>query len=257
MYSDRSLLYTRYRGGKMKNQRFSLRTGVGWDAASELIGTELTEKIGWMAEAGQMSIDPTVVSGFNETLLYWKKSNNLAFKYVLPKSCEKCMYGEGDEPEDVLKREDVFKKFQWSKKGGGIQCTHIEEDRCKCNAEDDPEHLCPHYLETGDNPLDVYVTLVKIAFTPGDDKSGMFQYNEKCVELGFYNKELCTVGLVPKPLLEYGYFPVPIPRFEVPTDGNQLATFLCPWPLWVSNLLPNGAKLDEKLKLTKENFGRQ
>ena len=226
----------------MKNQRFALRSGLGWGAASAMIGTEMTKKIGWVEEAGVMSTDPTIVGGFSEILKYWQPENDqgdldlkndMAFNYYLPKDCNVCMGDETPFDEDDEK------------------CTKIdiEDKRCMCNAADDPQHLCPHYRELGDDPLDVYVTLVKIKRDPNIEGSGMFYYNENCNKT--YHSSLCPKDLVPKPLLEYGYFPVPIPRFKI----SSSAIFYCPWPLWISDLLPVGAKLDDKVKLAKEGFG--
>ena len=224
----------------MKNQRFTLRSGLGWGVASLMIGTEMTKKLGWMEEAGVVSTDPTVVGGFSEILKYWNDENDMAFNYKLPEMCNVCM---GDKTPFTKKIEPCTK-------------IDIDEDRCMCNATKDAQHLCPHYRELGNDPLDVYVTLVKIEKTIGDDESGMFHYSDTCKTI--YNPKLCEVGLVPKPLLEYGYFPIPIPRFKVPTaDRDQLETFQCPTPLWfVSDLLPcDDAKLDDNVKLAKQGFG--
>ena len=218
----------------MKNQRFALRSGLGWGAASAMIGTEMTKKIGWVEEAGVMSTDPTIVGGFSEILKEWKSENDLAFNHYLPKDCNVCM---GDDTPFDEDEDDPCTKID------------IEDKRCMCNAAVDAQHLCPHYRELGKSSLDVFVTLVKIKKDRNIEESGMFVYNDNCNKT--YHKSLCVEELVPKPLLEYGYFPVPIPRFKI----SSSAIFYCPWPLWISDLLPVGAKLDDKVKLAKEGFG--
>tara|TARA_B100000780_G_scaffold268610_1_gene226713 strand:- start:8 stop:757 length:750 start_codon:yes stop_codon:yes gene_type:complete len=232
----------------MANNKFTLRSNLGWELASSMLGVDKIKAIGWTEETSEISSDPTVVGGFKEILdNNWKPENNLAFTYSLPQSCDVCMDSETEEtPFDL----------------NDAPCTEIEDDRCKCKVEDDPGHLCPHYRESGESSLDVYVTLVKIKKGVGDDDdSGMFGYykpnTNECKTI--WKEKLCTKEVVPQPLLDYGYFPVPIPRFIVTIDdGTEYGTnhtFDCATPLWVSNLQPKDAQQDDKIQTAKEAFG--
>ena len=228
----------------MANNKFTLRSNLGWELASSMLGVDKIKAIGWTEETSEISSDPTVVGGFKEILdNNWKPENNFAFTYSLPESCDVCMGSTTEETPFDLSIDDA--------------CTEIEDDRCKCKVEDDPEHLCPHYRESGESSLDVYVTLVKIEDVAGRGMFGYYKPDNKCNTI--WNEKLCTKEVVPQPLLDYGYFPVPIPRFNVTIDdGTKYGTnhtFDCATPLWVSDLKPKDAQQDDNIRIAKEAFG--